>query len=70
MPTGLMQSRLTALKMYLDSESLTVNGRQRAVEYQVRAILSALNQELEQERGAILDYLRLLGFDNLIAEHR
>ena len=62
LPTSLMRSRLITLKAYLDTESLTVGGRQRAVEYQVRAILSALNQEPEPERGPILDELRLLGF--------
>jgi len=65
-----MRSRLTTLKMYLDNESLTGDTRRRAVAYQVRAILHGLDDELEQDRGAILDYLRLLGFSDLIAEYR
>jgi hypothetical protein len=70
MPTGLLVNRLTALKMYLDSESLSVTSHQRAVEYQVRAILTALNNERKQDHAAILDELRRLGLDDLIAVYR
>jgi hypothetical protein len=68
MPNSLTQSRLAGLTIYLDDEALSAAARQQAIERQVRLILRALQDEPEQERGAILDYLRLLGLGNLIME--
>ncbi len=70
MPTDLMQSRLITLRMYLNNKSLTGVSRQRAMEYQARAILHSLDDALEQEHVVILNELRRLGFDDLIAEYR
>jgi hypothetical protein len=61
-----MHARLERLKARMHDLPLTEGERHHLVEAQVVGILEGVDGESAADRGAVLDFLTLLGFEGLI----